>query len=354
MGIKIAIDAGHGSETAGKRTPDGYREHWINVKTAYYCEQYLKNKGIETLRVGWDDTNSQDDVDVALTTRQQQIKNAKCDYSISFHANAYGNGGYNSASGVETLIHNNTSYQKDSLKFAQAIQNEVVKGTAQNNRGVKTQNLAMCNCVAMGVKAAALVEIGFMTNQKEATLMEGDAFCKEQGEDVAKGILNYLGISSISSSSTATSSGTTYTVVAGDTLSKIGTKTGIPWKTIAEINDITSPYTIKVGQVLQLTTSTSNSKSYIYKNIDYSLVFNPDYYSAKYADLKKAFGTNATNLFNHFTQYGMKEGRQACATFDVNAYRSRYADLQKAFGNNLPEYYKHYIQYGYKEGRKAT
>ena len=36
---KIAIDAGHGSQTAGKRTPDGYREHWINVKTAYYLEQ---------------------------------------------------------------------------------------------------------------------------------------------------------------------------------------------------------------------------------------------------------------------------------------------------------------------------
>lgn len=28
----IAIDAGHGSNTAGKRTPDGYREHWINVE----------------------------------------------------------------------------------------------------------------------------------------------------------------------------------------------------------------------------------------------------------------------------------------------------------------------------------
>ena len=39
---KIAVDAGHGSQTAGKRTPDGYREHWINVKTAYYLEQALQ------------------------------------------------------------------------------------------------------------------------------------------------------------------------------------------------------------------------------------------------------------------------------------------------------------------------
>ena len=55
-------------------------------------------------------------------------------------------------------------------------------------------NLAMCNCVAMGVKAACLVEIGFMTNEHEAELMKTDAFCKEQGEEVAKGVLDYLGI----------------------------------------------------------------------------------------------------------------------------------------------------------------
>lgn len=193
---KIAIDAGHGSQTAGKRTLDGYREHWINVKTAYYCEQYLKSKGIETVRIGWNDTNSKDDVDVPLSTRQQQIKNAKCDYSVSCHANAFGNGtNYNSANGVETLISNNPSYQKGSLKFAQCIQNRLIKGTKQTNRGVKQQSLAMCNCVAMGTKASCLVEIAFMTNKPEADLMMTEEFCKEQGEDIARGVCDYLGIS---------------------------------------------------------------------------------------------------------------------------------------------------------------
>ena len=193
---KIAIDAGHGSQTAGKRTPDGYREHWINVKTAYYLEQALQKKGIQTIRVGWNDTNATDDADISLTARQKQIKSAKCDYSVSCHANAYGDGKtYNSAQGVSTHIHNNSACLNDSYKFAQHIQNRLVDGTKQKDKGVIKQALAMCNCKTMGTKASCLVEIGFMTNKVEADLMKTESFCREQGEDIARGIFDYLGIS---------------------------------------------------------------------------------------------------------------------------------------------------------------
>lgn len=192
---KVAIDAGHGSTTAGKRTPDGYKEHWINVKTAYYCEQLLKQHGIEVLRVAWDDTNATDDTDVPLSTRQKLIKNAKCDLSVSMHANAFGNGvDYNSAEGVSTHVHSVESYRGDSYELAKLVQEELIKGTAQKNRGIVLQNLAMCNCVNMGTKAACLIEIAFMTNLREAELMKTEHFCKEQGEDIARGILRYLDI----------------------------------------------------------------------------------------------------------------------------------------------------------------
>lgn len=191
--IIVAIDAGHGSNTAGKRTPDGYKEHWINVKCAYYCEQYLKSFGIKTFRVAWDDTNSKDDTDVSLTTRQKQIKNKGCYLVVSFHANAYGSG-WDNSKGVETLVHIVKAKRGNSVALAKDIQKQIIKGTKQADRGVKYQSLAMCNCSAMKVKASALVEIGFMTNKHEAGLMKTDAFCKEQGEDVARGILVYLGV----------------------------------------------------------------------------------------------------------------------------------------------------------------
>lgn len=189
--FKVAVDAGHGSNTAGKRTPDGFREHWINVCTASFCEQALKRCGIDVLRVAWDDNNAKDDEDVALSTRQKLIKANKCNVSVSFHANAYGNG-WNDAQGVETLISDKAP--GDSRALANIVQSYLIKGTPQKNRGVKTQSLAMCNCTSLGVKAAILCEIGFMTNKAETDLMKTDRFCKEQAEEVAHGICDYLGV----------------------------------------------------------------------------------------------------------------------------------------------------------------
>lgn len=91
-----------------------------------------------------------------------------------------------------------------------------------------------------------------------------------------------------------------------------------------------------------------------YNGIDYSAVYAYSYYKKKYPDLQKAFGTKKNDYFKHFVEFGMKEGRQAKLTFNVQKYKARYADLQKAFGGNLPLYYKHYCQFGKKEGRKAT
>jgi LysM repeat protein len=53
----------------------------------------------------------------------------------------------------------------------------------------------------------------------------------------------------------------TYTVVSGDTLSKIGKKTGINWKVIAELNSIKAPYIVRKGQILKLSDATIEQES---------------------------------------------------------------------------------------------
>ena len=103
------------------------------------------------------------------------------------------------------------------------------------------------------------------------------------------------------------------------------------------------------------TTTTVNAKpvlgKYVNSNIDYGYVFDPVFYSNKYADLKKAFGTNAKALFNHFLNHGMNEHRQAIANFNVEVYKAKNKDLQRAFGNKWKSYYQHYCRFGYKEKR---
>lgn len=148
----------------------------------------------------------------------------------------------------------------------------------------------------------------------------------------------------------------TYTVKKGDTLSGIGNKVGVPWATIAKLNNLKSPYTLRVGQVLKLsdkTTTVSSNPDNAVNGVDYTPVFNSLYYASHNNDLLKAFGYDKKKLLNHFITKGMEEGRQACETFNVQKYMNRYSDLRRAFGTNLPKYYLHYIQSGIKEGRSG-
>lgn len=87
--------------------------------------------------------------------------------------------------------------------------------------------------------------------------------------------------------------------------------------------------------------------------VDYGIVYDYEYYMAKYKDLREVFKANQKGAFNHFLNFGMKEGRQAKADFDVNIYAYNYTDLQKVYGVNLPRYYEHFCKFGKEESRVA-
>ena len=88
--------------------------------------------------------------------------------------------------------------------------------------------------------------------------------------------------------------------------------------------------------------------------VDYSKVYDYFYYQNKYSDIKKAFGNDDIATLRHFINNGMKEGRQAKASFELRSYKFAYRDLRAAFGNDNKAYYMHYIKNGYKEKRVAT
>lgn len=92
----------------------------------------------------------------------------------------------------------------------------------------------------------------------------------------------------------------------------------------------------------------------VYNGVDYSAVYDYNYYVTKYADIWRAYGTDDVKTLAHFINYGMAEGRQGIAAFDVNSYANKYYDLRKAYKNDMKKYYLHYINYGKKEGRVAT
>ncbi len=92
----------------------------------------------------------------------------------------------------------------------------------------------------------------------------------------------------------------------------------------------------------------------VYNGVDYSSVYDYNYYISKYSDLKNAFGNDDVMALKHFVTCGMNEGRQAKEDFKVHTYRNNYNDLQQVYGSSLSDYYLHYIYYGKNEGRIAN
>ena len=88
--------------------------------------------------------------------------------------------------------------------------------------------------------------------------------------------------------------------------------------------------------------------------LDYSSVFDADYYLNKYPDVNEWANGSKDRALDHFVNYGMSEGRRGSEAFDVQSYYNEYPDLRASFGTDLASYYSHYLMYGKKEGRHAT
>ncbi|MHC1685355.1 MAG: C40 family peptidase [Clostridiaceae bacterium] len=98
----------------------------------------------------------------------------------------------------------------------------------------------------------------------------------------------------------------------------------------------------------------SNEPKYIDEILE-KTIFNAQFYSNKYPDLKKAFGNDYAKLYNHWRNIGINEGRSCSELLDVTYYLKKNPDLVKAFGgNNYREAYNHAIFYGFKEGRETS
>lgn len=90
-----------------------------------------------------------------------------------------------------------------------------------------------------------------------------------------------------------------------------------------------------------------------YKGVDYSAVYNFEYYIGNYTDLAAVFENDPAGALEHYVTYGIREGRQANYDFNIEAYKNNYVDLRKAFGDNNQAYVEHYINYGITERRDA-
>jgi N-acetylmuramoyl-L-alanine amidase len=182
--MKIAIDAGHGPETAGKRTPDdSLREYEFNSAVALELDRILQEYDkVETFHV------HSPMLDVPLQNRVAIANERKADLYVSIHANAAGNG-WSTAGGIETYVY--TSRPAAAVALANAVQRQLIKATGLADRGVKSADYYVLRETRM---TAILIECGFMTNRVEAELLKSDEYRRKCASAIVRGIVETYGL----------------------------------------------------------------------------------------------------------------------------------------------------------------
>ena len=178
----IALDAGHGINTPGKRTPDGIHEWTLNNKVRDYVVEMLSGYDCEFI---FPDKN-EGKTDESLASRKSMYVKAKVDAAVSIHHNA-NTGTWNSATGVETYTDKNCT-KADTL-LANAIQKRLTKYTGLKNRGIKKANWAVIN---QNTVPAVLTEGGFMDNKKDYAVITSEDGQKAYAKAIAEGLIEFL------------------------------------------------------------------------------------------------------------------------------------------------------------------
>lgn len=182
--VKIALDAGHGINTPGKRTPDGEREWSFNSAVLLACaERLLTYQGVDILRL--DDPTGK--TDVPLRTRTDKANAWGAAVLVSIHHNA-AKGVWGTHGGVETYVQPGASKARD---IANIVNPRIVSAMGLRNRGVQTKDLHMTR---ESVMPAILTEGGFMDSTVDIAAMRDPARLKAQGYAIADGLAEYFGL----------------------------------------------------------------------------------------------------------------------------------------------------------------
>lgn len=180
----IALDAGHGLNTGGKRCLKSIdkhetREWFLNDRISDRVEELLADYNCKVVRVG-DTTGNKD---ISLSQRVKTANNVGANIYISVHHNAGINGG--NGGGTIVYYYSNKTERKTQ---AEALYKSIVNRTGLvGNRSSKVIKNAFY-VIANTKMPSFLIENGFMDSKTDVPII----LSKEHAEKTAQGILDFL------------------------------------------------------------------------------------------------------------------------------------------------------------------
>ena len=221
--IIVAIDAGHGGEDPGARGKRGTKEKVITLQIAQKLKKMIdaeKDMKAILIRDG--------DYFVPLATRVKKARNAKADFFVSIHADAFKKRSV-SGSGVYALSERGASSAfakflanqeneadliggvsiddkdpllaktlldlsqeatiNDSLKFGNHVLKEIKKVNNLHKKYVEQAGFAVLKAPDI---PSILVETAFISNPEEEKNLRSEAFQNKMAQSILSGIQSYL------------------------------------------------------------------------------------------------------------------------------------------------------------------
>ncbi|MBD8497971.1 N-acetylmuramoyl-L-alanine amidase [Paenibacillus sp. CAU 1523] len=176
-GKTIVIDPGHGGKHPGSIGQLGTMERDMTLQMAKEIEQELLERTGATVLL----TRKQDET-VDLQQRVDMAAEASADLFLSIHFDAF------TTRDVEGM----TTYHKDShdQPIAQAVHNRLMeKNFDTRDRGVRVGDYYV---LRENTVPALLLELGYISNEKDETRMRSLQFHKEASQAIVEGVIDYF------------------------------------------------------------------------------------------------------------------------------------------------------------------
>lgn len=188
-GKLIALDAGHGGSDTGAIGPTGVTEKGVTLRVAKALQKLLQAEGATVLMTRTTDTEvspkkaNASDVE-ELQARCDVGNEGNADIFISMHMDSFTN---STPSGTTGYYY--TKGSKASQRLAQYVSEGVVTALGTGNRGTKSCNFYVVKHTDM---PATLVEMAFISNDKEEKLMNSETGINRAAEGILNGLRRFF------------------------------------------------------------------------------------------------------------------------------------------------------------------
>lgn len=186
----VVVDAGHGGTDPGKVGVDGSLEKDINLAVAERLKTYLEQDDVKVIMTRETDTGLYSETDsrkkmADMKKRCEIIEESGADLVVSIHQNSYHE---ESVSGGQVFYYRDSSKGK---ALAEVLQDRFDYVLGDQNRRLPKANgnyylLLHVKCPIV------IVECGFLSNWKEAALLNSGEYQDKLAYTIHMGIMEYL------------------------------------------------------------------------------------------------------------------------------------------------------------------